>query len=87
MVVLLSGASAAADDKAIEELKARLDRLEKQNEELKKKLEGKQPPSTRMKLAALQRGASMSGVGRPSRFEISGNQRPDHRLQPLTLGG
>jgi phosphate-selective porin OprO/OprP len=37
-VVLLAGGPVAADDKALEELKARLDRLEKQNEDLRTKL-------------------------------------------------
>jgi phosphate-selective porin OprO/OprP len=37
-VLALAGGSATADDKMLEELKARLDRLEKQNEELRKKL-------------------------------------------------
>ena len=35
MVLMAAGSAPAADDKLIEELKARLDRLEKQNEELR----------------------------------------------------
>jgi hypothetical protein len=42
-LLFLTGNTAGADDKAIEDLKARLDRLEKQNEELRTKLSDKAP--------------------------------------------
>src|SRR5947209_5812527 len=65
---LLTAAPAGADDKVLEELKARLDRLEKQNQELKEKLDAVSNPYTATSVPA---AAPASSGGGTNKLEIN----------------